>query len=258
LDAKDKTIHDQGLVTILRQIHDDLNQAVLEAYGWQDLAGTVLRNGPANGMRMNDPKESQAVPSLDTTSSTHSHGPPGGRSLPGDSLLLTRLVALNHERAAGEQRGLIRWLRPDYQNCSGGLRPSHDSPAADSSTTATGGHRPPLQTDLPGTATDSQKSKIQNHQSSIVNPSSQNRRSVVPARLARPSIRPSHPHPPPPNRRPRRPRRIPLRPLRPRQPQTRRTDRSHHRNPRRAGEIVSLATAAMESAIQRTGKNICG
>jgi hypothetical protein len=29
--------------------------------------------------------------------------------------LLTRLVALNHERAAEEKRGLIRWLRPDFQ-----------------------------------------------------------------------------------------------------------------------------------------------
>jgi hypothetical protein len=30
--------------------------------------------------------------------------------------LLTRLVALNHERAAEEKRGLIRWLRPENQN----------------------------------------------------------------------------------------------------------------------------------------------
>ena len=29
--------------------------------------------------------------------------------------LLTRLVALNHERAAEEKRGLVRWLRPEYQ-----------------------------------------------------------------------------------------------------------------------------------------------
>jgi hypothetical protein len=29
--------------------------------------------------------------------------------------LLVRLVALNHERAAEEKRGLVRWLRPDYQ-----------------------------------------------------------------------------------------------------------------------------------------------
>jgi hypothetical protein len=29
--------------------------------------------------------------------------------------ILTRLVALNKERAAEEKRGLVRWLRPDYQ-----------------------------------------------------------------------------------------------------------------------------------------------
>jgi hypothetical protein len=68
-------------------------------------------------------------------------GGPAAEAL--EQALLTRLVALNHERAAEERRGLIRWLRPDYQNCSGGLRPSHDSdaPAPDA----------PLQDDLPGT-----------------------------------------------------------------------------------------------------------
>jgi hypothetical protein len=73
--------------------------------------------------------------------------------------ILTRLVALNHERAAEEKRGLIRWLRPDYQN----------------PTKASDGHRPPLQATLAGTDPDSscsnQKSKINNPQSSI-NPSS--------------------------------------------------------------------------------------
>jgi hypothetical protein len=34
LSAKDKTIHDQGLVSVLRQIHDDLAVAVFDAYGW--------------------------------------------------------------------------------------------------------------------------------------------------------------------------------------------------------------------------------
>ena len=29
--------------------------------------------------------------------------------------ILTRLVALNHERTAEEKRGLVRWLRPEYQ-----------------------------------------------------------------------------------------------------------------------------------------------
>jgi hypothetical protein len=32
-----------------------------------------------------------------------------------DDALLERLVALNAERAAEEQRGLIRWLRPEFQ-----------------------------------------------------------------------------------------------------------------------------------------------
>jgi len=76
LNAKEKTVHDQGLVTLLRQIHDELDAAVLEAYGWADLH-------PLTPER--------------------------------EAALLTRLVALNHERAAEEQRGHIRWLRPDYQ-----------------------------------------------------------------------------------------------------------------------------------------------
>ena len=36
-----------------------------------------------------------------------------------DEEILERLVALNAERAAEEQRGLIRWLRPEFQNPSG-------------------------------------------------------------------------------------------------------------------------------------------
>jgi hypothetical protein len=31
--AEEKQIHDQGLVTVLRQIHDEPDEAVLEAYG---------------------------------------------------------------------------------------------------------------------------------------------------------------------------------------------------------------------------------
>jgi len=36
LNAKDKTIHEQGLVAVLQQLHDDLDAAVRAAYGWQD------------------------------------------------------------------------------------------------------------------------------------------------------------------------------------------------------------------------------
>jgi hypothetical protein len=34
-------------------------------------------------------------------------------------------VALNAERAAEEARGLVRWLRPEFQNPAGAAGPSH-------------------------------------------------------------------------------------------------------------------------------------
>lgn len=75
LTSKEQTIHEQGLVSVLRQIHDDLDAAVFDAYGWpHDLS---------------------------------------------DEEILQRLVDLNHERAEEESRGLIRWLRPDFQNSDG-------------------------------------------------------------------------------------------------------------------------------------------
>ena len=32
--AKEKAIHEQGLVSVLRQLHDELDAAVADAYGW--------------------------------------------------------------------------------------------------------------------------------------------------------------------------------------------------------------------------------
>jgi hypothetical protein len=56
---------------VLRTIHDDLDAAVFEAYGWpRDLT---------------------------------------------DEEILERLVALNQERLDEERRGMVRWLRPEYQ-----------------------------------------------------------------------------------------------------------------------------------------------
>jgi hypothetical protein len=75
IEGKDKDIYDQGLIGILRDLHDRIDTAVAEAYGWPaDLS---------------------------------------------DEEILLRLVALNKERAEEEARGLIRWLRPDYQNPTG-------------------------------------------------------------------------------------------------------------------------------------------
>ncbi len=81
LNAKEKTIHEQGLVSVLKTLHDELDAAVLDAYGWGDLA---------------------ALPK-DVVTET----------------LLVRLVALNAERAAEEAKGQIRWLRPEYQHPAG-------------------------------------------------------------------------------------------------------------------------------------------
>ncbi len=71
LTVKERATNDKGLVAILLQIHNELDAAVAEAYGW-----------PAD--------------------------------LP-EAEILERLVALNAERAAEEARGLVRWLRPEYQ-----------------------------------------------------------------------------------------------------------------------------------------------
>jgi hypothetical protein len=71
LSAKDRAVYEAGLVGILKELHENLDAAVAEAYGW-----------PAD---------------LSTDEILH------------------RLVDLNAERAAEEARGLVRWLRPDYQ-----------------------------------------------------------------------------------------------------------------------------------------------
>ena len=80
-------IHEQSLVTVLRQFHDDLDAAVAEAYGWPDVVVVVVAG-------VNDP----------------------GHSAASDKAILTHLCALNAQRAAEERTGQIRWLRPAFQN----------------------------------------------------------------------------------------------------------------------------------------------
>jgi len=86
LTPKEKVIHEQGLVSVLKTLHDELDAAVLDAYGWSDL--TPL---------LSDPAQQEAA----------------------SETLLVRLVALNAERAAEEAKGHIRWLRPEYQHPAG-------------------------------------------------------------------------------------------------------------------------------------------
>lgn len=75
IEGRDREIYDQGLIGILRDLHDRIDAAVAQAYGW-----------------------------------------PGDLT---EDQILHRLVALNRERAAEEAGGLIRWLRPNYQNPAG-------------------------------------------------------------------------------------------------------------------------------------------
>lgn len=74
LTDTERKIHEEGLVSVLKQLHDDLDAAVFEAYGWP----VTLT----------------------------------------DQQILEKLVVLNAERAAEETKGIIRWLRPEYQ-CRG-------------------------------------------------------------------------------------------------------------------------------------------
>ncbi|MBE9057305.1 class I SAM-dependent DNA methyltransferase [Sphaerospermopsis sp. LEGE 08334] len=77
--AADKAYNNKALVSTLKQIHDELDNAVLDTYGWQDL------------------KDNQKTKAEI------------------EEIILERLVALNAERAEEERHGIIRWLRPEYQ-----------------------------------------------------------------------------------------------------------------------------------------------
>ncbi len=93
LSDKECDIYDAGHIAILKDIHDEIDTLVLAAYGWSDLASELVGRPGAT------------TPSPYKTDA----------QLAAEEDMLTRLVALNQERAAEEARGLVRWLRPDYQ-----------------------------------------------------------------------------------------------------------------------------------------------
>ena len=71
LTPKERAIHETAARGVLKDLHDELDRLVAEAYGWPW------------------PMEKEEI--------------------------LERLVKLHDERVEEEKRGLIRWLRPDYQ-----------------------------------------------------------------------------------------------------------------------------------------------
>ena len=94
LSAKERLVHTNGLVSVLAELHDRLDALVLQAYGWSDLAPALV----------GQPGGTLPWP-----------GKPAAQAGAEEELLL-RLVALNTERAAEEARGLVRWLRPTFQD----------------------------------------------------------------------------------------------------------------------------------------------
>ena len=93
LKTAERDVHEAGLVSVLGDLHDDIDRAVLDAYGWADLAPALVgKPGATAPSPRKDPARERA-----------------------EAELLSRLVALNRERAAEERRGTVRWLRPDHQ-----------------------------------------------------------------------------------------------------------------------------------------------
>ena len=93
LTPAERDIYDAGLIAILKDIHDEIDRAAFEAYGWQDL-GQRLVGRP--GATMPSPHKSADQDAAEEE-------------------LLKRLVELNIERQKEEARGIVRWLRPDCQ-----------------------------------------------------------------------------------------------------------------------------------------------
>jgi hypothetical protein len=76
MDEKEQRRATKARAAIVDRLHEQLDQEVADAYGW----GEEWKAGTL-----------------------------------GPSEIVARLVALNHERAAEEKAGKVRWLRPDYQ-----------------------------------------------------------------------------------------------------------------------------------------------
>ena len=92
LTDAEEDIKTKGLVLIVKELHDRIDNLVTQAYGWPENLS--------------------------------------------DEDILARLVALNHERAAEEKRGLFRWLRPDYQRQRAGIVDTQASAEAEAQITA--------------------------------------------------------------------------------------------------------------------------
>ncbi len=99
LTAKEKQIYEQGLIAILKQLHDDLDTAVFAAYNWPSPSPSPSTSS-GGGSGGAEPVEAGVAEPVEALT---------------DEEILQHLVDLNAARAAEEGNGRIRWLRPDYQ-----------------------------------------------------------------------------------------------------------------------------------------------
>jgi hypothetical protein len=136
LNDKEKIIHQQGLTSLLQELHDNLDRAVFDAYGWSDLAPQLVGK-PGATTPLPDKPDAQAQ---------------------AEEEFLSRLVDLNTQRAAEEASGTIRWLRPDFQapdkQASTPLSQQEDLALADDDTgplSAAEGNTPTAKRDWPKT-----------------------------------------------------------------------------------------------------------
>jgi hypothetical protein len=115
LTDSEKSAYDNGLVAVLRELHDELDRAVFNAYGWNDLGDRLVS------------KPGATTPLLEKVED----------HLEAEEELLSRLAVLNEKRSAEEQRGTVHWLRPSFQNPTGDR--GSDQGELDATTTATKG-----------------------------------------------------------------------------------------------------------------------
>jgi hypothetical protein len=129
LTAKEKVIHEDGLVAVLKSLHDQLDREVLSTYGWADLLPLLdVANGFGAGLAASKTKQGTAPnPSTGAVFAGNAVKMPVDIGVPSIALtqatakqqltatLLERLVVLNATRVAEEKTGTVRWLRPEYQ-----------------------------------------------------------------------------------------------------------------------------------------------
>jgi len=94
MSEAERDFHEAGLISMLGEIHDEIDRAVLEAYGLDHLADALVGQPGATTPLTGEKPAALAAAQEE---------------------LLSALVALNQERQREEQQGRVRWLRPDFQ-----------------------------------------------------------------------------------------------------------------------------------------------